>query len=897
MALTSGTRLGPYEVIAPIGAGGMGEVYRARDTKLHRDVAMKVLPETFTSDPDRLARFQREAKVLASLNHQNIAHIHGYEESGGVHALVMELVEGPTLADRIARGPISVDEALSIARQIAEALEGAHQQGIIHRDLKPANIKVREDGTVKVLDFGLAKLVDPVGGNSPGLTNSPTLSLQATHAGMILGTAAYMSPEQARGKTVDKRADIWAFGCLLFEMLTGRRAFPGHDAPEILGAVIHKDPTWEAVPASVPASVRATLRRCLQKDPKQRLRDIGDVQFELGETETSDRALLPQSSTASSRGREYLAWTVATVAIALAVGVMWVHTPQEESRASTVARTAILLPTDHMLASSEGASSLTVSQDGARIAYVAEQDGRRQLYVRDLSELEPRALAGSEGARDPFFSPDGQWLAYFANGALQKVAVTGGAPLRICNVASVSAGGSWASGDTIVFATHSTDLSVVKADGGVPHLLAGSGPAAWPQILPDGRTVLFTTRGQAIATMPIDGQPKHIVARTNDSSIEGPAVLGTGYLLQARFIPGGYLLYGQSPGIVRAIRFDLTSATVSGSSVSLLESVEQPAGAGAVAFAASTTGLFVYASTGDRHQLVWVDRKGTETPISVDRQAFRDPRLSPDGTRVAVAINDQTRRSDIWIYDAERGRKSRLTTAGHNLSPVWTPDGLRVTFSSGGTGIRELAADGGGTGDILMPQERIRALLPTGTYPYPSSWSPDGQSLLFEADSRDLWVLSRGTNTVPGPVLPRPTNALDVARFSPDGQWIAYASDESGRDEVYAARYPNFGNKVPISTDGGTNPQWSRDRHELFYRQGDALMAVAIDTNREVMHAGKPQRLFAGRYAGTGRNPSFDVSSDGQRFVMVKSDEASTLRQLTVVQNWAGELRRLIPSK
>jgi eukaryotic-like serine/threonine-protein kinase len=892
LSLTPGTRLGVYEITAPIGAGGMGQVFRARDTRLDRDVAIKILPEAFAHDADRLARFQREAKTLASLNHPNIAGIYGLEESGVVTALVMELVEGEDLSQRIACGAIPLDEALPIAKQIAKALEAAHERGIIHRDLKPANIKVRADGTVKVLDFGLAKALDPPRASNLDVTNSPTLSLHATQAGVVLGTAPYMSPEQALGKSVDKRSDVWAFGVVLFEMLTGQRAFEGDGFSTTVAAVMMTQPPWHALPTATPTEVRRLLLRCLQKEPTRRLRDIGDALLDLDDasTEQSTTPQLGRPVHGSGTWR-YAGWGVAALALILAATVSFRHRADAMPIERPVIRASIVLPGDQKLASGDSAYPMAISNDGGRIAYVSEVEGRSQLYVRELAALEAKAVPGTSGAAHPFFSPDGQWVGFLADGALQKAAVSGGSPLRICNVSAVSMGATWGPDNTIVLALRGAGLSKVSASGGTLEPLAGASPGMWPEFLPDGKTVLYTTgtggAGSALAALSLDGRSNRIVARTTDAQGAGPAVLGTGGgIAQARFVSSGYLVYGQSPGIVRAIPFDVTSLTTTGSPVPLVDSIERGRNGGAVYFAVSRTGLLVYASTGERHQLVWVDRSGTATPVSADRAAFRNPRVSPDGRRIVVAANDQTRRSDIWIYDAERGTKNRLTTTGHNLAPVWTPDGAHITFA--GRGLVQVPADGGGGRDVLLPSEQVLAHLARGTTAYPTAWSPDGRTLLFQADEEDMWAIQRGLGSAPVPLLVRPAHDYGGA-FSPDGRWIAYTSDESGRSEVYVAHYPDLGSRVTVSTEGGAYPRWSREGRELFYRQGDALMAAAVDTTRE-FRAERPQRLFAGQFTGTGGDAAFDVSPDGKRFAMIKSDEASTLQQLTLVQNWLEEL-------
>ena len=630
------------------------------------------------------------------------------------------------------------------------------------------------------------------------------------------------------------------------------------------------------------------LTRCLAKDPKQRLRDIGDARAELAAS-AGDDALTPVGlAVTRGRWREYVAWSGVALLLAALGAVVWPRWASRAPATASVVRTTIDLPGGQTLASNDSSAyPLAVSLDGARIAYVGEQEGLTQLHVRELSEMESHAMPGTTGAAHPFFSPDGQWVGFFADGALQKVAVAGGAPLRICNVAALSLGASWGPDNTVVFALRRAGLFVVRADGGSPTPLAGSGPAAWPEILPDGQTVLFTSGAPAatsIATMALHGGDLHVVARTNDTTGEGPAALGTGDLAQARYLTGGYLVYGQSPGFVRAVPFDPVSGMLTGSVISMVSDIERGRNGGATYFAVSRTGLLVYASTGDRHQLVWVDRKGMATPISADRLAFRHPRLSPDGRRIVVAINDETRRSDLWMYDAERGTKSRLTAERHNLRPVWTPDGARVTFTWGG-GVQEVASDGGGAAATLLP--------PRGFGTYPSDWSRDGRNLLVQADlatGMQLWVLPRGGE--PRILLLGPSQARQ-GQFSPDGRSVAYASDESGRYEIYVAQYPDLAGRVAISTDGGDEPRWSRDGRELFYRQGDAMMAASIDMTKGA-RVGKLQRLFAGHFSGAGRETGFDVSLDGQRFVMVKSDEASALGNLSIVQNWLTELRERV---
>jgi Tol biopolymer transport system component len=884
MPLTVGTRVGHYEILSALGAGGMGEVYRARDTKLGRDVAIKILPDAFTRNPERLARFEREARLLAALNHPNIATIHGLEDADGVHALVLELIDGDTLADRISRGPIPPDAAVAMAIQIADALDAAHQKGIVHRDIKPSNIKITIDGAVKVLDFGLAVAVSEAGSESPTATSA------RTREGTILGTAAYMSPEQARGQAVDERTDLWAFGCVLYEMLTRRSPFVGSTVSDTLARVLEREPDWSALPATTSPSIRRLLLRCLTKDPKHRLRDIGDARLDLIDSSSESPA-----ATAARRDtrREYLGWSVAA-ALMVAAAATWLGRTRETATPAPIARTTLLLAEDQSLATGDVAYPIALSRDGSRLAYVGEKEGRTLLYIRDLSALEPREIPGTADAMQPFFSPDGQWVGFFAGGALQKVAVAGGAPLRIANLSGFAIGGSWADDDTIVFALRGIGLSRIKGSGGAIERIMDAPMAAWPEVLPGTKTVLYTTDvagardSSAIAAVSLDGRDQRIVAGMAGSALEGPRMLGTGGgISQARFVSSGFLIYGQSPGIVRALPIDLPSLAPTGSPIPLIDSVEQARNGGAVYFAVSPNGLMVYASTGEQHQLVWVDRQGAVTPISADRAAFRNARLSPDDTRIAVAINDETRRSDIWIYDAATGARTRMTTSEHNLNPVWSPDGERITFAPGG--LVELPIDGSGARTVLLSREQARALLAKGTNPYATSWSPDGRHLLFQADERDLWTLDRGNQSDVHPLLARAADDYHGV-FSPDGQWVAYVSNETGRPEIYVGRWPDLSGRITASINGGTFPRWSKDGRELFYRQGDAVMSVTIET-KPILRTQAPRRLFAGPFSGAGRERGFDVTRDGRRFVMVKSDVRSSLRQLTLVQNWFESLK------
>jgi serine/threonine-protein kinase len=571
------------------------------------------------------------------------------------------------------------------------------------------------------------------------------------------------------------------------------------------------------------------------------------------------------------------------VAIALVAAVAgWLLGRQpwlaSSDRPLPIVRTLIELPHGYTLAPMDRSYPLAVSRDGLRLAFVAEFEGRSQLFVRELAESEARPLAGTAGGSQPFFSPDGRWIAYFAGRTLQKVAVAGGAPIRICDITVLSSGGVWTPDDTIVFAAAREGLFKVGASGGTPERIDASGLAAFPDVLGDGRTILYTTGDRfpstTFATIGLDGTGKRVIARVSDAPGEGPALLGSVEVAQARFATSGHIVYGQSPGSVRVMPFDATAKAVTGPAVSVVDSVERGAGGGAVYFAISQTGTLMYVGSGERHELVWVDRQGLETPITGERAAFRIPRVSPDGRRIAVAINDEARRSDIWIYDADRGTRSRLTTNQHNLNPYWTPDGTHVTFNSD-DGIVEVNVDGP---PVRTPLNAPRDMGPSG-------WTPDGHVFLlqtFATESRDIMMMRRGE--APRPLLTRPFNEW-WSHVSPDGRWVAYVSDESGRPEIYVERFPQLGNRLAVSFEGGLYPRWSRDGRELFYRQGDSVMAVAVQT-QPTLRAERPRRLFAGAYTGTGQDSSFDVSADGKRFVMVKSDEASTRRRVSVVQHW-----------
>jgi serine/threonine protein kinase len=890
MGLTSGTKLGPYDIVAPLGAGGMGEVYRARDTRLDRIVAIKILPEHLADRADLRERFEREAHTIASLNHPHICSIYDVGHQNGTDYLVMEYLEGETLAQRLQKAPLTPEHLLQYAIQIADALDKAHRKGITHRDLKPGNIMLTKSGA-KLLDFGLAKLKPTTTPSDVTLSALPALQDSITGERSILGTLQYMAPEQLEAKEADARTDIFAFGVVLYEMATGKKAFDGKSQASLIAKILETNPPpMSSLRPMTPPALDRIVKSCLAKEPEERWQNAADLARELkwiadaGTQATSSVGVSESERASRNRTLMYLGWAAAVVFLVVAA-ILFARGTGEAPSTSSIIRTSILLPVGQRLTSDNADYPMAVSPDGSRIAYVAEAEGGAQLYVRELSELEPKAIAGTSGARHPFFSPDGHWVGFFAEGALQRVSIAGGAPLRICNTSGLSMGGSWGHNNTIIFALRSMGLYRVSATGGVPQFLAGSERGTWPEILPDNRTVLFST-GTAIAIVPLSGGQIRILARTNDSSVEGPAVLGVGWILQPRFVRSGYLAYGQSPGVIRVMPFDLDSLSLKGPPVSMIDTIERSSDGGAIYFALSDTGLLLYVPTGERHQIVWVDRNGAETPVSSDRAAFRIPRLSPNGKLVAVAISDETRRSDIWIYDTERGAKRRLTHEGHNLEPVWTPDGTRLTFDSDKS-VAEMQVNGSGSKETLLDGDRER---------FPCSWSPDGQDLLFDEigpSGGSLWRSSRGLRNAAPVLLIRPTSG-ECGLLSPNGKWVAYVSNESGRAEVYVDSYPSPTAKIVVSTGGGHRPRWSRDSRELFYRQGDALMAVSVDTGAS-FRAGKPQRLFAGPYWGESQEAAFDVSPDSRRFLMIKGDDAATLRQINAVLNWFEEVKHRVP--
>ncbi len=864
MPLAAGDRLGTYEILAPLGAGGMGEVYRARDTKLDREVAIKVLPAALAGDADRLARFEREAKVLASLNHPNIAQIYGVED----RALVMELVPGEVL-----QGPLPLETTLNYARQIADALEAAHDKGIIHRDLKPANIMITPEGVVKVLDFGLAAVTQPSGESSDDRHRSPTLTMRATEAGMIMGTAAYMSPEQASGKPVDRRADIWSFGVVLWEMLTGKRLFDGETISHTLAAVLTKEPDLQ----QVPVKVRRLLQSCLQKDAKLRLQAIGDWRLLLADEQP--QVIAP--------ARSRLGWVVAA-ALALVAVASFIYALRHRPAAveKTEARLTIPLP-----AGQEITTAPAITPDGRMVAYAAQQGSDEpQLYLRDSNSFEARAVAGSSGAQEPFFSPDGKWVAFFGQGQLQKAEVAGGAPIRLAE-AAVPLGGTWAKDNTIIYVgSLGSGLLRIPASGGAPQSLTKPDAAAkgyahvFPQVLPGGRSVYFTVWGQTQggAVLSLDsGRWEIVLPETTWASGIFQATAGSA---------GRILIVDQAAGI-RAAPLDAAHPAPTSADTSVLSNVYYDIDTEVRGWLAiSNTGTAVYApGSPAKRSLVWVDREGKIESLGSDEDLYGEVSLSPNGTKAVVRLG-----LNIWILDLQRGTRSRLTAPNtFNTEPLWSSDGTRIIFASNRGGDWDLysqPADG---------SRQAEALLKRPYDQFPLSILADGTILFAELHPKtggDLWTLSPDGKTSPWLVTPFNEN---VGQFSPGAasgagaasRWIAYSSDESGRTEIYLRSYPGGANKTAVSSGGGILPRWSRDGKELFYISGDAIVAVTIRPDGSV---GAPHKLFDRSNFLLADRPfqSYDVSPDGKRFLMIRRDPGSVPRQLNVILNWSGELDR-----
>ena len=895
MTLAPGTTLGPYAVTAKIGEGGMGEVYRARDTKLDRDVALKVLPQAFTDDPDRLARFEREAKVLASLNHPNIGGIHGLEESEGVRALVLEYIEGPTLADRIAQGPIPVDEALPIAKQIAEALEAAHEAGVIHRDLKPANIKVRPDGTVKVLDFGLAKALDPSPETDP--SQSPTLTAAATQMGVIMGTAAYMSPEQARGKPVDKRADIWAFGVVLLEMLTGRKVFEGEDVSLTLSSVLQREPDWSHLPPDVSPSLSVFLHCCLEKDPKQRIPDVAAMRLAIeGAFETAVTAVAEPSAVPPLRfWQRPLPATLAALGLIIATAlVVWSTSRPTDAPQLSITRFTLDIGQTSSIGTAPMHAMLALSPDGTQLSYAARLAGtdEARLYLRPLDGLKAQQLAHTGWIWEPFFSPDGESIGFFDTSLreLKRVSVQGGPPQTLAEVAR--GGATWLPDGTIIFPVPGRNLTRIPETGGTPEPLttldAEEESHRRPHALPGGTQVLFTTVSDTetprVAVLSLETRERHIVVED-------------GY--DARYVATGHVIFGRG-GALWGVPFDLDRLDTAGSEQLLLPDVSG-VDLFAMALVTSDDGTLVYLSTsaesGNASSLVWVNRQGQREriPMAPDT-AYSSPTVLPGGDGIAYVVTDTSGRVSNWTLDLKTNVPPQLSIGGTQSPARWSPDGRRFVVAKfdGSSNIHLGSADSSDTSQLTATDQRSVG----------PSWSGDGEWVVFTAataaiSDRDIWVVRPDSSEEPRPLIATPAEETQ-ATVSPNGRWIAYRSDRSGQHEILVEPFPSGGEPTRVSASGGTEPVWSKDSHELYYRADDHLMAVPVGDGSEFQNS-PPIPLFEDRSArgigppGTGATSTYDVAPDG-RFLMVEQAEGDST-SFVVVLNWFEELKRLVPTE
>jgi Tol biopolymer transport system component len=883
-----GQRLGSYEITSLLGSGGMGEVYRARDVTLGRDVAIKILPELFALDAERRARFEREARVLAALNHPHIGAIYGFEQRSGIHALVLELVEGESLANRLRLGPLPIPDALALARQIADALHAAHEKGIIHRDLKPSNILVSRDGGVKVVDFGLAKaaLDDP----GSDLSHSPTITAGGTRAGVLLGTAAYMSPEQARGRRIDKRTDVWAFGCVLYELLTGRKAFDGASVSDTLAGVLEREPDWSALPRRMPAAVHRVLRRCLAKDPRRRLHDIADARLELDDgldnTADSDAMAVPSQP---SRAR-MASWMLVAIAAGAAAAAAALLALMPRS-AATVTRFTLALSDE-----AEFTGGMALSPDGRTLVYSAVDSAGRRLFRRALDSLESIPIRGTEGGNFPFFSPDGASVAFLVDRHIRRVPLQGGVAARIADAAASRGGAVWLPDDTIVFGAEGQGLMRVAASGGEIRDLTRLDTARGelehrsPAVTPNGRAVSFTVHYGGR-----DSQRAHAVSLESGQRTE--LVQGNG----ACFLASGHIVF-QRGGSLWVAPFNESALKLTVAPVAMVERVGIALDwSPKVALAAN--GSLAYATGGEPYPprtLLWVDKKGREQPIDAPGRSWYWPQVSPDGSRIGVHIMDPIN-MDAWIYELDHGPLVRMTYHPHQDGyPLWSPDGKQVVFWS---------RQGGGPGDLYLRSadltgDDVRLTVSRDfTYYTPFAWADGGKLLVFQAASRETG-LGIGIMPIDGTQGPRlivdgPADEAKPA-MSPNGRWIAYESNVSGKAEVYVQPFPGLDGRWQVSSQGGAAPLWSPAGDELFYRNGPAVVSVPVETAGRTFRYGNPRVLFDGPYVlermGQGDARSYDLAPDGQRFLMIK-EPAPPTTEIVIIENWIEEVKRLVPAR
>ncbi len=928
MTIAPSTKLGPYEILSPLGAGGMGEVYRAKDTRIERTVALKVLPEEFFEDEDRRARFEREARTLASLNHPGIAHLYSFEEipgsssSSSRHLLVMEFVEGEGLETKVSSGPLPLEECLSYAKQIAEALEAAHEKGIVHRDLKPANVKITPDGRVKLLDFGLAKIFESEStASSPSISYSPTLTARGTAAGMILGTAAYMSPEQARGKPVDKRTDVWAFGCVLYEMLVGRRTFEGETVSDTLAAILRGEPDWAALPPGTPEKVREILRKCLRRDAKQRLHDIADARLDLEELsgagassasgasgaggyssfEENPSSPSPAAASAERARRErrsrrslYLSWAIAAGCAALA-GALGVRALRSRAPEERVYRATINPPegTTFVFDTTQPGPPV-LSPDGRKLAFTARgADSKVRLYVRALDSSEARPLPGTDGAQYPFWSPDGRFIAFGADQKLKRIDASGGPPSVICATSDFPKGGSWSHTGVIVFSPASGGpLHVVSENGGASKPITkldakrGDNSHRMPFFLPDGKHFLYLARlanaqpaeGNQVLVGSVDGDEPKAILRS-----PGAAEYASGHLLFLR------------DRALMAQRFDPKGLALQGEPHPVAESVSVLAGAARALFSSSQAGVLVIqigAAVVLGAQLDWMDRGGKTLGTLVDRAPYDEVSVSPDGRTVAVSeIDLKAGTHDLWLCDVARNLKTRFTfEPGEELAPRWSPDGLSLVYVSNRgaqQGLYRKQVAGSGVEELLYASETVKL---------PSGFSPDGKLLAFQElgveTNFDIWILPLTGDRKPYPFLK--TNFAEANPvFSPDGKWLAYNSNESGRAEVYVTPFPGPGRKWQVSVQGGAYPSWRRGGKEILYQelQTNRIFSVPVAFKGDTPDFGKATELFVATPPLAGIAARFDATADGKKFIVVRPNQTRDTGSLTLVVNWAADLK------